>query len=376
MRKTTLLSLFLATGLAGGAAAETLNVGVIAPLTGPGAAWGLAAQKGAEYRAAEVNAAGGLKVGDKTYTVEIVAQDNEYKAANSIAVYNRLIQERDIKYVLFVDSASTLALKDQMKEDQVLAMSGSVSDKLIDADNEFMFRMLRPPSDYMPPFVDWIAANVESKAVAIVNPNDETGWAQAHVSEAVYKDKGFTIAGIELYERSQNDFAPVLTKVIATQPGIIDLGSSSPATAGLIIRQARELGYKGRFVKSGGPGPNEIVKAAGEHAEGVINALYSDPRNAGYLKLAELYKKEFGQMPNEAIAPYYDATNVLLQAIAAAGTVDDAAAVAASMGKVMPAASIQGGTITLGGESDQELMATFYVGVIEKGEPVVVAPLD
>ena len=53
-------------------------------------------------------------------------------------------------------------------------------------------------------------------------------------------------------------------------------GTASPATVGLIVRQARELGYKGRFIKTGGPGWQEILDGAGskESVEGMIGMGY------------------------------------------------------------------------------------------------------
>ena len=101
--------------------------------------------------------------------------------------------------------------------------------------------------------------------------------------------------GVELYERAQKDFQPMFTKILKLNPDLIDLGSSPPGTAGLLIRQARELGYKGKFLKTGGAGPEEIVAVAGKEAsEGLISVLYADPANPGFAKLSAEYEKTEG----------------------------------------------------------------------------------
>jgi branched-chain amino acid transport system substrate-binding protein len=74
--------------------AETLGLGIIAPLTGPGAPWGMAAQKAGEILAAEVNAEGGLDVGGTKYEVEVFAYDDQYKAAEAVAAYDRSTPSR------------------------------------------------------------------------------------------------------------------------------------------------------------------------------------------------------------------------------------------------------------------------------------------
>jgi branched-chain amino acid transport system substrate-binding protein len=123
-------------------------------------------------------------------------------------------------------------------------------------------------------------------------------------------------------------------------------------------------------------GPKDIVAGAGtKAAEGLVNMLYADPANDGYKYLVAEYKKAMGQDPNEIIVPFYDGTNVLLNAIQKSGTVDDTAKVAAAFSKVLPMASIQGDQLTLGGKAtagaDAQIMTTNYIGVIRDGEPVV-----
>ena len=54
----------------------------------------------------------------------------------------------------------------------------------------------------------------------------------------------------------------------------------------------------------GGPGPLEVVAAAGpQAAEGMINVLYADPSNPEYQALVERYRQRIGQAPNEYIVP-------------------------------------------------------------------------
>jgi branched-chain amino acid transport system substrate-binding protein len=127
----------------------------------------------------------------------------------------------------------------------------------------------------------------------------------------------------------------------------------------------------------GGAGPREIVAAAGaKAAEGTVNVLYADPANEGYRRLAAAYKKSRGHDGNEIMVAYYDAVNILLNAIQKAGTVDDAGKVAAAFSKALPLKSLQGDELRLGGMpyygSDTQILTVNYIGVIRNGEPVVV----
>ena len=86
-------------GVSSAFAQDTIKLGVIGPMTGPGAQWGLAAVGGVQIAAKEVNDKGGLKVGDKTYRVEVIPYDEQYKAAVAISAMQRLVNQDGIKFV-------------------------------------------------------------------------------------------------------------------------------------------------------------------------------------------------------------------------------------------------------------------------------------
>ena len=373
----TALALGLQAALIAGAWADTLRIGVIAPLTGGGAPWGMAAAEGTKIRAAEINAAGGLDVGGEKYELEVIAYDDQFKAADAVAAYNRLVNQDGVRYMIIHTSAAAVALKQNAEDDEVLALTGGYTPKAIDADTRQLFRIYSAPLDYLPGIVAWMGENLTEKRIVLINPNDETGWDQSKITADLFAEHGFDVAGNELYDRAQQDFQPLFTKALALNPDVIDLCTTAPATAGLMIRQAQDLGFEGQFVKTGGPGWREIVAGAGpEAAEGLIGILYADPANADYQRISAEYVAAIGQEPNEMLLPIYDAVSVILSAIQKAGDVEDATKAAAAFAEVLPAQSIQGEELTLGGAknwgADQQIMTVNYVGVIHDGLPEVV----
>ena len=82
--KKAVLGLGIAALAAASHAQETLKIGVLGGMTGPGAPWGLAIDGGVRVATEEINASGGLKVAGKTYQVEIVSYDDHYKAADAV----------------------------------------------------------------------------------------------------------------------------------------------------------------------------------------------------------------------------------------------------------------------------------------------------
>ena len=376
-----LTCLSLCAGLAGGASAETIKIEVIAALTGPGAPWGMAAAEGPRILAAEINANGGLDVSGEKYDVEIIAYDDQYNAADAVAAYNRLVNNDGVKYMIIMSSAATMALKQNVEDDEVVALTSAASSNAIDENTRYMFRLYSTPTEFVPGFVAWLRDNVQQRRLVIINPNDETGWDFVKLSEKLFGEAGFEVLGSELFERSQTDFQGMITKIMGMDPDVIELATTSPASAGLIVRQARELGYKGLFVKSSGPSPREIVESAGrEAAEGMINLLYADRGTEGYQRVAAEYTKSVGQEPNEMVVTFYDAANVLLHAIQKAGDAEDTSKVRDAFTGTLPMPSVQGDEMKLGGKSasgvDQQILTVDYIGVIRDGEPVVVGKIE
>ena len=279
--------------------------------------------------------------------------------------------------MLIHTSPAAVALKQNVEDDEVVAITSAASPNAIDPEARYFFRIQNTPDDYMPVLIPWLAEHLDERRVVMLNPNDEVGWPFAELSQKLYEANGFEVVGNELYERTQKDFAPLFTKIVAENPEVIDLGGVPPATTGLMVRQARELGYSGKFIKTAGPSPKEIIEAAGpDAAEGMLMVLFGDPTNDGFARIAGAFQELIGQNPNEMIVPVYDGFSVLLRAVQLAGDVKDTAAIADAFAKALPMASVQGDEMVLGGEEasggKQQVMTTTYIGEVHDGVPFVI----
>ena len=350
--------------------AESLKIGLIGPMTGAGAPWGYAAKYAMQIAADEVNAKGGLDVAGKKYPIEIIVYDDQYKASEDVAAYNRLTTQDGGKYLFLVTSNGTMALKDSIENDKVVSFTTAYAAAAIDEKTKFLFRGLSTSVNYVPAYAEWLAKNIKEHRLVLFNPNDESGWSQTKATEQLFKNAGFTVVSAELYERTLSDFMPLMAKIIAMNPDVIDLGSSSPATCGMIVRQAREAGYKGRFIQTGGAGWADIVSTAGNAAaEGTVNVLFADQDNPAYKALADEYAKRVnGQRPNELIAVDADIVKVLLAAIQKAGTISDTTKVAAAISAVLPMKGLMGDELTY---APQQIRNFDYIGIVTDGKPKI-----
>ncbi len=76
--------------------ADIIKIGFNIPMTGDIPKVGESSKYAAEIRIAEINGAGGLKVGDKTYKLQFIYEDNESKAESAVAAALKLIAQDQV----------------------------------------------------------------------------------------------------------------------------------------------------------------------------------------------------------------------------------------------------------------------------------------
>jgi branched-chain amino acid transport system substrate-binding protein len=368
--------LLAAAAAAGAVRAEALKVGVVAPLTSGGAPWGIAAAEAMRMAAEDYNSTGGMKVGGKIYQIQVIAYDDQYKAADAVAAYNRLRDKDGVKIMMLQTSPAAVANRQAVEDDEIAAICACASPNAITKDTKFMTRMNSTPDDYLPGMIKWLADNLTQRRLVLVNPNDEVGQPFAKQLTTLYQKYGFNLLNTQFYDRETKDFNPLITRILAEKPDIIDLGSTPPAITGLVVRQIREQGYIGLIIKTAAPSPYEIVASAGKDvAEGMIVNLFADQSNPGWKDISARYKKDVGQVPNEMLVPMYDGSRALLRAVELSGDPNNTAKIIAAFDKAMPMRSVQGDEMIMTGKEsigvNREILSTEYIGVIKDGQPVV-----
>jgi branched-chain amino acid transport system substrate-binding protein len=329
----------------------------------------------AEMAAEDVNAKGGLDVGGKKYKVEVVAYDDKYQANEAVTAANRLIFEDKVKYIIGpVGSAPALAISPITEKNKVIMLTLGFTPKVLGADKKYTFRPNLTTGETSQPQIDWVVKAKGAKKVGALFPNDETGHQIAKDLEEAYSKAGAQLAAKEFFERERVDMMPLITRLMARGVDAIELDGNAPGTAGLIVKQARELGFKGMIIRSGGPATPEIVSVAGEAAaEGMLVNTPVDPESAPVKAYAERYQKKYSKRMNGFSPAFYDGTHMLFKAMSKAGTVTDTTKVASALESIDSYQGILGKLSWTGKEAygaDHQVNAPFYIAEVKKGQEV------
>jgi branched-chain amino acid transport system substrate-binding protein len=278
-------------------AADVIKFGISTPLSGPAAPWGIPHKNATELVFDEVNSQGGLEIAGKKYRLEVVAYDHKYVIAEGVATVNRLIAKDGVKYISILGGAVAKANEEPINESGALGLTLAYAEGLVSPKNPLTFQCFPAPPETTT-FWKWIKTNHAAiKRVASIAPNDDTGWWSVKVETAYIQKLGYDSVAKEFFERSMTDFNPILLRMLAQKPDAISVMASPAGSVGLIVKQARELGFKGRFVALHQIDSSVVTGIAGrENTEGMwLHGYVQTPLPEKLKSWQQRYTKKFGE---------------------------------------------------------------------------------
>lgn len=296
---------------------DTIKIGLNLELSGPVAAYGLQEKDGADLAVKEINDAGGIK----GKQVELITKDNKSDTAEAAAVVTNLTTKD--KVVAIVGPATSGAAKAQIPnsakakvpvitpsgtDDSITVMNGKVQ--------EYIFR-----ASFQDSFQGVILANYAMDQLgakkAIIIGDVSSDYAKG-LSKS-FKDT-FTgeIVGDEKFNAKDKDFKAILTNIKGKDFDIVYLPGYYEE-AGLIIKQAREMGIEQPILGADGFSDEKLASIAGK--DNMTNIYYTAhfsekaPSSDKVKTFIEDFKKEYGKAPSSFNALAYDSVYMIKDAL-------------------------------------------------------------
>ncbi len=363
-------------------AQEALKIGGVGPLSGGGTAWGLAVQRGVQMAIDEVNAQGGLKVGGKTYKPELIMYDDKYSATGGRTAAERLVNFDKVKFIIGpIGTPSAMAVVPITNQAHVIVLSDGYAPDILkqSGKNGYNFRTMNSNVEFGPSMVNWLKEHrPQARKVALIVPNDATGQVVMPTLGKAYQDAGYEVWS-DSFERGSKEFTPLLTRMMAQNVDVLDLNLNAPGEAGLLTKQARQVGYKGIIWQVGGPGIDEVNDIAGPYAEGFMSYDVFDFREPAAQKFVDTYKKRWGGVINAQTPGWYNSARILFKALEDAGTVTDTDKVRQSLENLSGFDAGIYGPVVWGGDKaygvNRQLLNKFWITEIKDGKPHTLATL-
>jgi len=299
------------------AAPEEVVFGAVIPLSGPAAPWGIAMQNVWGMLTDQINQAGGMTVGGKKYVWKLVAYDSAMDPSKTVSAVNRLISRDKAKFIMILDGGLVQAAQPITEKNKVIVVAMATPGKdYINPKNHytFMYGMDAMTASFLYP---WVEKNTDVKTVALLHPDMWTGKATAELTRYGISLTKLKIVFDEFADQAATDFYPVLTRALATKPDFLAVANWDPAVGALLIKQARELGFKGpmHLVTPDIPTLKEVAGWA--NCENIFLDPYIDQPNPTMKAFQDEYIKRYGedQWPGPVGYSMYDYPGWYTQAI-------------------------------------------------------------
>ncbi len=327
--KKQFLAMAVAAGLAmsGSAAwaAETIKIGLMAPLTGSWASEGQGMKKIVELLAEQQNAKGGVQ-GRK---ITVVSEDDGGDPRTASLAAQRLTTQGVAAVIGTYGSAVTEASQAIYDEADIPQIAnGSTAIRLTEKGFKKFFRTA-PRDDEQGRMAAQTIAKLGFRKVAILH--DSTSYAKGLADEAnalLKKQQGTEVVFFDALTPGERDYNAILTKLKGANPEVVLFTGYYPE-AGLLMRQKKAMGWMVPFIGGDATNNADLVKIAGKEA--AAGFYFLSPPQPQDLDTPEAkafladYQKKYNELPPSIWAVLAgDGFRVAVAAIGGAKSTDGA----------------------------------------------------
>jgi branched-chain amino acid transport system substrate-binding protein len=312
MKKTVcivMLCVGLVLGFSAGAfaAAKTLEIGAMYPISGSLALLGEESWRGAEIARLERNKAGGVA------GMQVVfVQGDANTPATSRSEAERLIEQKGVKGIIGTYSSSRCMVASEVAGRKGIPYFelGAIANDITTRGYKTMWRTNPTAAHFSVAQIefitDWLAPKLGKKTsdvkVSIAHEDSDYGSSVAASVSELAKKKGVRVVSVEPYAANSSDLSSVIFRLRKAEPDIV-VAVSYAQDAILLSRQASELKLNVPFIGTGGGHSlQSFADALGKNADGVLNVDFTQYEvnttfTPGLTRFLGLYKETFKAPP-------------------------------------------------------------------------------
>jgi branched-chain amino acid transport system substrate-binding protein len=294
---------------------DTITVGFTDSLTGPLNVDSLGQERGYEFWRDEVNAAGGIKAGGKTYKVKFVTYDDQSVGGRVQQLYTRIINEDKADF-LFSPYSSGLTAPAAVISDQygkIILDSGGAEEKPFQLGNKYLFMVITPAGKYLSGAVAALKAKNPNAKIAMVYSDDPFSKRVLASAKEQAIAAGLQVVMDESYAPSTTDFGPIVNKIISSNADAF-LGGGHYSDGATLARQMYDQKANMKWVS--------ILVAPADNKFGELGPAAQGVTVPSQWEAQVSYKPDFGPTTAEFAKAFRDKFNAKADYHAAAGYTD------------------------------------------------------
>ncbi|KQZ92277.1 amino acid ABC transporter substrate-binding protein [Mesorhizobium sp. Root157] len=348
MKNKLLAGVALIASLAFATAAQAdIVIGLVAPLTGPVAAYGDQVKNGAQAAVDTINQNGGI-LGEQ---VVLKLADDAGDPKQGVSAANLLVGE-SVRFVVGpVTSGVAIPASDVFAENGVLMVTPTATAPDLTARGlTNVLRTCGRDDQQAEVAAAYVLKHLKDKRIAVIHDKATYGKGLADAFKAAINAGGVTEVAYNSLNPGEKDLSALVTRLKADNVEVIYFGGYHPE-GGLLARQLKDVGIEATIIGGEGLSNTEYWAIGNEAAAGTIFTNASDalknPDSADAVKVL----KDKGIPPEAFTLNAYAAVEVIKAGIEKAGKADDAAAVATALKSGEPVSTAIG-KLTYGENGD------------------------
>lgn len=212
------------------AADDTLTIGFTVSQTGALNLDSLAQLHGFEMWRDDVNAAGGIKLGDKHYKIRFVSYDDQSQGGRVQQLYTRLIVQDKAQFLFSPYSSGLVATAAIISEQygKLMMSIGGAEGKTYQLGNTYLFQLYTPADHYLTGALEVVKAKDPKAKIALVYSDDPFSKAVAGAVRSQAKERSLQLVLDESYPPNQTDFSAIINKIVSSKADVLLGGGHYP----------------------------------------------------------------------------------------------------------------------------------------------------
>jgi branched-chain amino acid transport system substrate-binding protein len=310
------------------AAAQTVKLGAVVPLTGRYGGGGAQVRAGYEIAVEHINAAGGVTVGGKKLPLELVLLDDESDATKTVSRFETLAAQDVVAYLGGFGSDLHAAAASVAEKNKIPYLGVAFALKKI---HEQGFRYLFSPfwkspdiGEQLVGFLGSLPATDRVKTVAVFQEKTDWGAEMTRAWTTAAKGSGYQIVVQAEYAPGAKDFSDMILKAKAAGADAV-FGLPTPPDGMTMVKQMKELGYTPKMLfLIRAPDPPIWSKNLGKDGDYTLLApgWHNAVKAPGVKELNEAHQKKYGRPADPIAGPAYACVQIVASALGRAGAVD------------------------------------------------------
>ncbi len=347
MKRITLvlcMLLVLACGSSAFALEGTYKIGVMVPLTGAQAEYGIGQKCAAEMAVEEINAAGGIN--GKELVIDVVDSGSDIET--SVELARKFVEDEEVMFILGdMYSPNCLAMAPICQENGLGMLSPSASNVGVALAGDYCFMIVACQTDEQPMNAKYVLEKyLGCKNVAVLYLNNDWGTnVRDNLVGGIEDYTDMNIVMLEAVNPGEVDFSAILSKLRMSGADGVYLGLQISECAA-IINQMAQSGIKDEFkiMISGGAYSNQLLELTNGNANGMVTSqpFFLTDTDEALMGFAAEYKERCGLDIGIMTLCAYDGMKLIADAAIRSG--------AATRAELRDAVADTKGFIGLGGE--------------------------